>query len=64
MVTLIRARVVCDEKTGEVDVSWLGEADGQAEVDGTIGDAVFSAGKTKKVFKVCRSSCLLNIIRC
>ncbi|KAJ3727495.1 kinase-like domain-containing protein [Lentinula raphanica] len=51
-VTLTRARIVCDPKTGEVDVSWPGENDGRKEVTASIGDVVFGAGKTKNVYKL------------
>lgn len=59
-VTLIKARVICDAKTGQVDVSWPGSSDVHQDLSATIGDAVFSAGKTKHVYKVC----LIPILIC
>ncbi|KAJ3986984.1 kinase-like domain-containing protein [Lentinula detonsa] len=51
-VSLIRARVVCDAKTGEVDISWPGKDDNADEYIGSIGDSVFSSGRTKHVYKL------------
>ena len=51
-VSLTRARVVCDAKTGEVDISWPGEDDNVDEYVGSIGDSIYSSGKTKHVYKV------------
>ncbi|KAJ3981545.1 kinase-like domain-containing protein [Lentinula detonsa] len=51
-VTLVQARVICDSGTGLVDVSWPGEDDDTAERIGTIGDSIFSSGRTKHVYKL------------
>ncbi|KAJ3980301.1 kinase-like domain-containing protein, partial [Lentinula detonsa] len=48
-VSLSQANVICDSKTGEVDVSWPAETEGKI---GAIGDSIFSSGKTKHVYKL------------